>query len=199
MKIGIFGGTFDPPHIGHLTMADEAVKKFNLDRVYFVPANNPYMKGRVVTPASERLILVSAACGLDYYPSACEIIRGGPSYTVDTLRYFQKQFSDAEFYLILGADAFDQFGGWKEYEYILNNATLVVFGRPDHVSLDNITVYAEESERTFPSAHIEIIPFTLDISSTKIRKRIANNQSVRYLVTASVYKYIKEMGLYGCV
>lgn len=199
MKIGIFGGTFDPPHIGHLTMADEAVKKFNLDRVYFVPANNPYMKERVVTPASERLILVSAACGLDYYPSACEIIRGGPSYTVDTLRYFQKQFPDSEFYLILGADAFEQIGKWNEYGYILNNATLVVFGRPGYANLDNTSAYAEGFKQILPKARIEIIPFTLDISSTKIRKRIANNQSVRYLVTAPVYRYIKEMGLYGCV
>ena len=199
MKIGIFGGTFDPPHIGHLTMADTAMRKFNLDRVYFVPANNPYMKGHKVTPAGDRLILVGAACGLDYYPSACEIIRGGPSYTVDTLRYFQKQFPDAELYLIVGGDAFNQINEWKEYEYILNNATIVVFGRPGYVSLDNNTIYAEETERIFPKAHIEIIPFTLDISSTKIRAAVANGDSFRYLVTTPVYKCIKEMKLYGCV
>lgn len=192
MKIGIFGGTFDPPHIGHLTMADTAARKFNLDRVYFVPANDPYMKGHKVSSAGDRLILVGAACGLDYYTSACEIIRGGPSYTVDTLRYFQKQFPDAELYLILGADSFLQITQWQEYEYIMSNAIIVVFTRPGSSGLD---AYADK----FPLADIRIVPLDLDISSTKIRAAIANGDSFRYLVTTPVYKCIKELKLYGCV
>ena len=192
MKIGIFGGTFDPPHIGHLTMADTAMRKFNLDRVYFVPANDPYMKGPKVTPAGDRLILVSAACGLDYYPSACEIIRGGPSYTVDTLRYFQKQFPDAELYFIFGADSFLQITQWQEYEYIMDNAKIIVFTRPDVTGVD-----AQAAK--FPLADIRIMPLDLDISSTKIRAAVANGDSFRYLVTTPVYKCIKEMKLYGCV
>lgn len=192
MKIGIFGGTFDPPHIGHLTMADTAMRKFNLDRVYFVPTNDPYMKSHKVTPAGDRLILVSAACGLDYYPSACEIIRGGPSYTVDTLRYFQKQFPDAELYLIFGADSFLQITQWQEYEYIMSNARIIVFTRPDVTGVD------AQADK-FPLADIRIVPLDLDISSTKIRAAVANGDSFRYLVTTPVYKCIKEMKLYGCV
>lgn len=192
MKIGIFGGTFDPPHIGHLTMADTAMRKFNLDRVYFVPANDPYMKEPKVTPAGDRLILVSAACGLDYYPSACEIIRGGPSYTVDTLRYFQKQFPDAELYLIFGADSFLQITQWQEYEYIMDNAKIIVFTRPDVTGIDALA-------DKFSLADIRIVPLDLDISSTKIRAAVANGDSFRYLVTTPVYKCIKEMKLYGCV
>lgn len=196
MRIGIFGGTFDPPHIGHLTMADQATRKFNLDRVYFVPANNPYMKGRKVSSAGDRLILTGAACGLDYYSSACEMIRGGPSYTVDTLRYFQKQFPDAELYLIFGADAFLQLEQWQEYQYILNNATIIVFTRFGSEGLDS---QADKYQKECPTADIKILPLDLDISSTKIRAAIANGDSFRYLVTTPVYKCIKELKLYGCV
>ena len=139
-RFGIFGGTFDPIHIGHLVAAVNACDELNLDRVFFVVANEPWQKigDRSVTPAQDRLDVVEAALGdvEGLEASRIEIDRGGPSYTVDTVTEFHAMNPSAELFLIVGADVVAGLDTWERLEDIRKLTTIVIVNRPGSTTID---------------------------------------------------------------
>lgn len=196
-KLGVIGGTFDPPHIGHLIISQEALIELNLDKVIFVPAGRPLFKGRKVTDAALRwemlnLAIASNSC---FYSSRDEIDREGPSYTVDTLKRLSRELGQsAEIYLIMGMDAFLDLERWKNPEEILKLCHIAVAKRPAHVKRR-----VADLEKAVPSIKTRcsfINAPVIDVSSTCIRRRVKKGISIKYLVPESVENFIKEKGLY---
>jgi nicotinate-nucleotide adenylyltransferase len=193
MKVGIFGGTFDPIHFGHLLLAEQAREAASLHEIWFVPAGEPpHKQGKPVTPAMERKKMVELA--IEGHPqfkvNPIELMRSGPSYTVDTIMELKKQNPHVEFFLLVGADMVKNLPKWYKIKEIIQNVQVIGLGRPgfDH---DALPEYIEERLMWIPDA------VETNISSSIIRERLMLNRSVRYLVPDSVYKYIKEQGLYG--
>ncbi|MEW6034727.1 MAG: nicotinate-nucleotide adenylyltransferase [Chloroflexota bacterium] len=197
-KVGVLGGSFDPVHIAHLIMAEEARVGLGLSRVIFIPAGQPYFKGgRSVASAEHRLEMVRLAVSSNPYfeASPIEVNRPGPSYTVDTLDALRRELGTGqEIYLILGWDSLAAIGNWKEPARVLELCHLVGIPRPGSLPPD-----LGELERAFPgsSGRITLLDRPLiGISSTDIRERIARGISIRYLVPEAVERYIVGHGLY---
>jgi nicotinate-nucleotide adenylyltransferase len=189
VKIGIFGGTFDPPHIGHLIAAQDACLQLALDRVLFVPAGQPPHKlGQDITPAEIRLEMLTAALSDDerFQISQVELRRAGPSYMVDTLRELRKDFSSDELFLLLGADQVRELHTWREPHEVARLARIVLISRTGVVAVPELQVLVAQS--------IEVT--RIDVSATQIRKRIGAGQSIRYLVPPAVEQIIHRHGLY---
>ncbi|MCB0971566.1 MAG: nicotinate-nucleotide adenylyltransferase [Acidimicrobiales bacterium] len=188
-RIGIFGGTFDPPHIGHLLAATEARTALGLDRVLMVVANEPWQKvgTRPLSAASDRLALVEAAVagaeGLEV--SDLELRRGGPSYTADTLADVGRDHPEAELFVILGKDAAVGFTTWERYEEVADRAALVVVDRPGTPA---------PTDPRFDWIRLDIPE--LEISSTDLRQRVAEGRSIAYLTPMEVASVIDDRGLY---
>lgn len=187
MRIGIFGGTFDPPHVGHLIAAQDALQQLPLDKVLFIPALvPPHKQERAVSRAEVRLRMIRAATAGDarFEVSDVELKRTGPSYTVDTLRALRS--TPDELFLLLGVDQVSELGTWRDPEQVLRLAQLVMMTR------DGIEEPPKSGivQRTVPVTRI-------DISSTLIRKRVAAGQPIRYLVPAAVEEIILAEGLYS--
>ena len=198
MKIGILGGTFDPVHLGHLIIAEEAMSSLGLDRVIFVPAGDPWMKAGIpISPGPNRLAMVLAAVAGNpaFHVSPVELDRNGPSYTVDTLEELQEDYgSQTEFVFIIGADALKDFGQWRKPERVLELCTLAVVGRPAQEALDLSVL-----EAIIPGIgnRVEMVyGVAISVSSTDIRERIAEDRSIRHLVPPAVESFIREHGLY---
>lgn len=197
VRLGIMGGTFDPIHIGHLACAEQAREAYDLDGVVFVPAGNPvFKKDRAVTPAAERLEMCRIATRSNpaFDVSAIEIERGGDTYTVDTLRQLRAHYPDnVELRFITGADAVYHIVQWRESAAIADLARLIAVTRPGYV--------LSEERRAFIAAHgnfaIDYLEVTaLAISSSDLRRRVAEGKSIRYLTMQGVLDYIQERGLY---
>ena len=198
MNVGILGGTFDPVHLGHLIVAEEARVRLGLDQVIFVPAGQPWLKGgQCITPGRRRLIMVELAVAANpfFRVAPNEIQRGGPTYTVDTLRELLREMGDAaRLHFIVGMDSLEQFHLWKDPDRLLELCRLVVVNRPGHQGVDINTVAGR-----FPQAAESIRLLTvprIEISATAIRQRVAQGISIRYLVPQAVDEYIAEHGLY---
>lgn len=192
-KLGIFGGTFDPVHLGHLIVAETAREQLALERVLFMLAPQPPHKPMPsLTPWPTRLAMLE--CALSEQPqftiSTLEVQRSGPSYTVDTLRELHQlpEFQYTQFYLIIGKDSLNQFHTWREPEVIAQLATLAVYPR--------IEISAPQEPALMPQSCIHLQAPRIEISSTEIRRRIAGGQSVRYLIPESVRCYITQHCLY---
>ncbi|MFQ5480052.1 MAG: nicotinate-nucleotide adenylyltransferase [Thermodesulfobacteriota bacterium] len=217
MKIALFGGTFNPVHYGHLRLAEEVREGLDFEKVIFVPAAVPPHKGGAETlPAEKRLQMTELALqGNPYFEvSDAEIHRGGPSYTIDTLREFRgdgKGGAEADsLSLIIGADSFNDITTWCEYEDILKLASLVVVERP-HTPVKKIGEvlpetmakmysYDRESETYRGPSGTSITYLTttlLAISSSEIRERVTEGLSIRYLLCPEVAEYIIDNKLYG--
>lgn len=196
MRLGILGGTFDPPHVGHLAIAQDAWSRIPVDRVLFVPAAVPPHKvGAVGTPASTRLDMVRAAiAGNDRFEASdIELGRSGPSYTVDTLRELTKRQPGAELFLLLGADQFRELATWREPQAIAALATLVLVPRGGA----DADAALDAAARLLPDARVLTLDTTrIDVSSTLIRRRRAAGAPIRYLVTDDVLRVIERAGLY---
>jgi nicotinate-nucleotide adenylyltransferase len=193
MKVGIFGGTFDPVHFGHLLLAEQAREAASLHEIWFIPAGEPpHKQGKPLTPAAERKKMVELA--VEGHPqfkvNPIELLRSGPSYTVDTIMELRKQNPHVEFFLLVGADMVKNLPKWYKIKEIIQNVHVIGLGRPG-VDHDALPEFIEERLMWIPDA------VETNISSSIIRKRLMLNRSVRYLVPDSVYKYIKEQGLYG--
>lgn len=188
--VGVFGGTFDPPHIGHLVTAIDVRDLLGLDRVLLVVANEPWQKvgTRAITPAADRLDMVRAAVadidGVE--ASDLEIRRGGPSYTVDTLTELRRAEPDAEFVLVLGSDAAAGLGSWERGDRLGELCRIVVVERPGATT---------EVPGGFTLEHVQVP--RLEVSSTELRARVAEGRSLRFLVPEPVVSLIRERGLYG--
>lgn len=191
-RVGLFGGSFNPPHVAHLAVAEAARDQVGLDRVLWVPAATaPHKQGRPITEAHHRLAMtrLAVAGNAAFEVSPVEIERGGVSYTVDTVRAVQAEHPETELYLILGGDSLAQFASWREPEEILRRASLIVYPRPgaDLAGVDpSVMARATVLDRPL-----------LDPSSTTLRRLLRAERSVRYLVPDAVLAYIAEHGLYS--
>ena len=198
MRIGILGGTFDPVHIAHLIIAEEARMRVPLQRVVFIPTGQPWLKsGRRITEGPLRLEMVrlAVASNPSFDSSSVEIDRPGLTYSVDTLEELTGQWGpDVEINFIIGVDSLLSLPRWKDPERILDLCTLTAVTRPGY------SPYAlEEVKRQYPilERKLGLIEGPLiGISGTKIRHRVASGLSVKYLVPSEVERFITERGLY---
>lgn len=187
-RLGILGGTFDPPHHGHLIVASDAYEALTLDRLLFVPAADPpHKRGSVGATARQRLAMVRAATSGDarFGVDDLEIRRGGVSYTVDTLRELREREPDADLFFLVGVDQFRDFDSWREPDEVARLATLAILARGGE-TLATPTPYGG---RRVPVSRI-------DISATEIRRRIAAGLSIRYFVPDPVRAVIEADRLY---
>ena len=206
MNIGIYGGTFNPPHLGHLLLAQSAIDALALDRVLMVPAfRSPFKLMSESLPAETRAEMVALAVSgndrlaCEYY----EVRRGGVSFTVDTVRHLRTVHPQDHFFLLMGADTFNEFPLWKEPEAIAGLATIAVAQRPG-VELDpaSVTSAPATSAPATGSSAISAPAFRrfdmplVDISSTDIRRRVREGRSIQYLVPWTVQVFIESHGLY---
>jgi len=194
-RLGVFGGTFDPPHVGHLVVAVNVRHALQLDRVLLVVANDPWQKtsGRAVSAAADRLAMVEAAVGdVDgLEASAVEIERGGVSYTADTLAALRADDPAAELFLVVGTDAARGLTTWDRVDAVRDMATLVVVTRPDG---DDAT---EDSVEPLPGWRwAEVETPRLEVSSTDLRARVVDGRPLDYLLTPPVIDCIERLGLY---
>ena len=199
LRTGILGGTFDPPHLGHLILAEEARCGLGLARVLLVPAAQPWRKtDRSVTPAAHRLAMLRLAVADDPYfdVSTVEVDRGGPSYTVETLQALRGELGPAvELVFILGVDALLDMPYWRDPAGILRLARLGVAARAGIPPTELAML-----EQALPGVRerMSVVPMPeIAISSTDIRRRVRDGDSIRFLVPAAVAAYIAEHGLYG--
>ena len=197
MKTGIFGGTFDPPHLGHALVAEQALWQLNLDRILFMPASNPWMKdrGRITEVDNRVEMTVLATEGNDkFVVSRMEADRAGPTYTADTLRELREQ-GEEELYLIVGLDALAEISLWHTPKYIVEMATIVGYPRDGFEKIP-----ARQLDAVKEGASREVVLLTgptVSISSTRVRAYVSKGHSVEGLVPAAVEEYISEKGLYG--
>lgn len=196
-KLGIFGGTFDPIHIGHLAAAEHVRGDLGLDAVVFLPAGNPVFKrDRQVIDAHERLALCRLAVADNPYfaVDSLEVDRGGDTYTIDTLRTLRAQYPpNVELFFITGADAIMSIGKWRSANELGALARFVALTRPGY-ALD-----AAQRDRIEQATHLGVIYQEVpgfSVSSSMIRRSVAAGRSIRYLVTEPVRAYIETHGWY---
>lgn len=190
LRIGLFGGTFDPPHVGHLVTAVNVRHALNLDIVMLMVANDPWQKSgsRDVTTAEDRFAMVEAAVSVvdGVVAGRDEIDRGGPSYTADTLMALAEKHPGAELFTIVGDDAAAGLTSWTRVEQVVEYSQLVVVDRPG---------VAVELPKQFNWLRVESP--RLEVSSTDLRLRFSDGRPLDYLVTEPVLRVIEERGLYG--
>jgi nicotinate-nucleotide adenylyltransferase len=189
-RVGLFGGTFDPPHVGHLVTAVNVRHALDLDVVILMVANVPWQKegSRAITPAPDRLAMVDAAVrevpGL--IPGRQEIDHGGPSYTADTLSVLSEQYPSADFFTIIGDDAAAGLRTWTRWEEVVERSQVVVVDRPgESVDVDGGIEW------------IRVEVPRLEVSSTDLRARFTDGRPLDYLVTQPVLDVIRARGLFG--
>jgi nicotinate-nucleotide adenylyltransferase len=200
MRLGIFGGTFDPIHLAHLILAEQCREACRLDRVLFVPAGQPPHKSdRQITPGRVRQEMVEFAIAGHgaFAASAIELNRPGPSYSVDTLAELAHQNAGNELFFMIGSDSLADLPLWYEPARIASLATFIVAMRPGRKPPDVESLRSVIGPKAVDQLlrHLVEIP-QVDISSTEIRSRVAAGQSIRYLVPRAVECYIETHGLY---
>lgn len=213
MRIGILGGTFDPVHLGHLRSAEEICQELNLEKVYLIPsASPPHKIIEAVTPFSHRIAMTRLAADISPFLEALDLEgrRPGHSYSIETLRELHRIFgSNAEFYFILGTDAFLEIKTWKEYEHLFDYSHFIIIGRPgfEAGSLQEALSELEmDIDLKAAGSNLYITPSgktlrwlrttLMDISSTRIRELVKSNRSIRFLVPEDVGIYVAKNGLY---
>ncbi|HZC79530.1 MAG TPA: nicotinate-nucleotide adenylyltransferase [Ktedonobacterales bacterium] len=203
-RYGILGGTFDPPHLGHLVLAQEVHARLGLDRVWFLPAGvPPHKTGRAVSPAADRREMVQRAIAGDerFALSAVELTRPGPSYTADTLEQLREQWGrHAMLHLILGWDMLMYLPNWHAPERVLAATDVVVAAhRPDGLGAPSARDDLARLTQRIPAVtgKVVVLPAPqLDISASALRERVASDLPIRYLVPDAVREYIDQHGLY---
>ena len=186
-RIGVLGGTFDPPHLGHLLVASDVHAALRLDRLLLVPsASPPHKQGKVRAPAEKRLEMMRAAVAGDdrFEVDDLELRRPGASYSVDTLRELRERYPDAELYFVVGMDQLKEFHTWREPEEVARLARLVGVSR-----------HGETPDPSGPVA-VPVEVTRIDLSATDIRDRIQAGQPIRYFVPDPVLEIIERDGLY---
>jgi nicotinate-nucleotide adenylyltransferase len=199
-RIGLLGGTFDPIHLGHLQIAQDALEARGLDEVCLIPcASPPHKQAERITTGEQRLAMIETAIADDprLSVSLVELERGGTSYTVDTLRELQAGTPAIEFFFVIGADTLFELYSWKEIDKLIEIVVFVVVARP---GFDTRGLTAERLR--LGQAQFEILANSIivghetDISSTEVRARVAEGLSAKYLVPDRVAAYIAGHGLY---
>jgi nicotinate-nucleotide adenylyltransferase len=188
-KIGLFGGSFNPPHIGHLIVAEEVFYALRLAKVLFIPTNIPPHKRCEIPPELRYEMTCIAISGNPRFDiTDIELKRGGTSYTVDTLRDLHGQFRETDFYLLVGADEFAQIETWKEPETVLSLAHLVVMLRPGH----DLTEVSHQFRDRCTTIEVPLI----EISSTYVRELVKQGRNMEYVVPPGVARFIETKNLY---
>lgn len=190
-RIGIFGGSFNPPHLAHLLVAELVAEQFHLDRVVWLTNFQSPMKNvEDIAPAPHRLAMTRLAIeGNERFSvSDLEVRRGGISYTIDTIRTLQEAHPHVDFRLIVGSDSLADFDTWREPQEILDRVRLIIFRRPASEAVTSIAGF--EARIDYADAPL------FDISATVIRNRIRAQKSIRYMVPEAVRSYILVHGLY---
>jgi nicotinate-nucleotide adenylyltransferase len=196
MRVGFFGGTFDPVHLAHLILAEQCREQGRLDQVWFVPAGRPPHKAhRELTPFLQRAEMLSLALAGNpaFRIEDLEKDRPGPSYTADTLDELHQRHPEHEFFLLAGTDVLRDLPGWHEPARIVERAPLMVMARPgvSQPALDELQVKLGTAVR------VQMVKAPLvEISSSDLRERVAQGRSIRYLVPRSVEAYIEDKQLY---
>ena len=198
MKIGVFGGTFDPIHLGHLAIADEAMKLLGLNKVIFMPAGQPYFKDkRTISPAEDRVKMIKLAITdrPAYSISRLEIERPGPSYAVESVAKIKKELNPTdEVFFIMGWDSVMSLHLWHEAEMLIHLCRIVAAPRPRYPKPD-----LKSLERGLPGIAGRVVLMErplIDISATQIRERVRKHLSINGLVPSAIEGYIRENGLY---
>lgn len=189
-RIGLFGGSFDPPHLAHLALARTARDELRLDEVRWVPAGLPWQKDRTLTSAPRRLVMVQQAIDGEprFVVDDCEIRRSGPSYTLQTVIELQAAQSEAQIFLLIGADQYAGLHRWRDWRDLLSRVVLAVANRPGPMPPVDGEVL-RHPHRAVP------LPM-LDISSTDIRQRVSQGRPITDLVPPGVARYIDQHLLY---
>ena len=198
MRLGLFGGTFDPIHNGHLAIAEETRTRLDLDQVIVIPAGEPWLKAQqAVTESCHRMAMVGLAVAPSPYFTTCdiEVRRPGPTYTVDTLEDLRRQMGhEVEFYLVLGLDALMDMGRWHEPERLFELSTVVGISRPGSEEFDLGTL-----EAISPGASSKVYLIdgpAVDVSAVELRRRVSQGLSIKGQVPEPVEDYIYRHGLY---
>ena len=196
-RIGIIGGTFNPIHLGHLMIAEMAQETYELDRVIFVPAYHPPHKHEDVIDAKYRYEKTAAAVmdNPKFTISDVEFKREGPSYTVDTIKYFRAQYGeDKEYYFIAGTDTIQDLPNWKYIDELLGLCHFIGAVRPDgSAAIEKIIEYFGDLGRD--RIHLLEVPL-MQLSATDLRQRLRTKRSVRYMIPKAVVQYIAQHDIY---
>lgn len=196
MKIGVYGGSFNPPHNGHLMLAKELASKLKLDKLIIIPSNiSPQKDNNGNIDPMHRIEMCKLLFSDDIFTvSDCEIKRGGRSFTFDTLTFLKNEHENAEFYLFMGSDMLLSFHTWYRYKDILDMCTVCAISREDEECTSRMCEYAAENlgENVLI---FDIKPF--QVSSSLIRDNIRRNIGCEGLLDSKIIEYIKENGLYG--
>ncbi len=197
-RVGILGGTFNPIHMGHLLMAEQAKEEFSLNEIVFVPVGNPPHKDLShAIPDADRVAMTelaiqdNAAFSIDLY----EIQKQGTCYTYETLQHFATRNPDTEYYFILGADSLFYFHEWRHPESICEYSTILAAVR-DNKDMEAVLNKIEELNQLYDTKMFPLQMPSIALSSTDIRKRVCEGQSIRYRVPENVEQYIRTHHLY---
>ncbi len=194
-KTGLFGGTFNPPHIGHLLIAKNITEEFNLDKIIFIPANiPPHKQSEHIIDAKHRMNMVKLLIESepDFIVSDFEIKKADISYTIDTIKYFKSELADEELYFIVGSDNFFYIETWKDYKNLINIINFILYTRRNftkdkilekHRKIINEKIFWAKSQM-------------LDISASEIRIKIRNGENCKEDVGEKVWEYIVKNNLY---
>jgi nicotinate-nucleotide adenylyltransferase len=211
VKIGLFGGTFDPIHWGHLRSAEEVRERFRLDRVIFIPTSIQPLKNSAATPARDRLAMARLATKDNpaFTVSDVEVKRTGKSFTIDTLREIVRRRPNDSIFFIIGMDAFRDIGRWKDFKRLFTLANFVVTSRPGSRDRFGAAVLPVAARKSFcydrardafrheSGTRLYFLKLTdIAISASEIRAKVKAEKSIRYLVPPQVERYIKRRGLY---
>lgn len=199
-RLGVLGGTFNPVHLGHMIMAQDAIEHFELSKVMFVPCGQPPHKSPAdLAPAHHRLAMLEAAVegDLNFEVSDLEIQRGGMSYSIDTIQMLTEKHPGVDLFFIIGADSLVELHLWKDIELLLKLCRIVTIARPgvDLADLGKLDLHlpAHWAEHLLADVRVGHL---INISSTDLRYRVAEGMSIRYLVSPAVDMYIAEHSLY---
>lgn len=184
-KIGILGGTFDPPHIGHLIIADEVKATLKLDEVWFIPTNEPPHKQKAMSSNNHRIAMLEKALQstTGFRIHTIEMDRAGKSYTINTIQTLKAIHPDTTFYFIIGADMVEYLPKWHRIDELVELIPFVGVKRPNY-----------SVETNYPIIEVEVPQ--MDISSTNIKERIKKREPYQFFISTSVYQYIKKERLY---
>ncbi len=201
-RIGIIGGTFNPPHIAHLIIADRFAEQMRLDECYFVPAAlSPFKidddRSLYASP-EERLQMVRLAIAHNpaFKTDHVELVKGGVSYSIDTISYCKNKFGDADLFLLIGTDQAVDFTKWKSWEEILKTVQLCIVRRPEVLKGKTEMEITEELTSGFKKPQWIDAPL-MEISATEIRERVLHKKSIRFVVPGEVEEYILKNNLYA--
>jgi nicotinate-nucleotide adenylyltransferase len=212
MRVGIFGGSFNPPHMGHINSLLTVQKKAGLDKIHVVPAAQNPLKVQVAGPSNEQRVdlikLALSTYGKQFFVDDQEIKRGGLSYTIDTVMNLRKDIDPEDLFLIIGADQFEEFSQWKDYQKLLTEANLIVTTRPGWdipQEADELPEYLKALVAEYDFNFIELttgrnVQFIrlqdVEVSATEVRKLLRTGRPVEKVLPLSVENYIKENKLY---